>query len=116
MGNLAPYIPEVDTLPSNPATTKCTQLIISSTSNWGGYGLVAGLSQLAGRNLLPTEAEDVGLIRRMVDLGAVDGVTGASHCSVDSMSLEEHGRVLSMLDRYLDGQGIADPPTTLPRV
>ena len=113
MGILAPYIPEVDTLPSNPATTNCTQLIISSTSNWGGYGLVAGLSLLTGRNLLPTQAEEAQLIRRMVELGAVDGVTGASQCTVDSMSLEEHGRALSMLHRYLESHGIAEPRATL---
>ena len=114
MGNLFPYIPEVASLPSSPATTRCTQLIISSTSNWGGYGLVAGLSLLAGRNLLPTQAGEAHLIGRMVELGAVDGVTGASQCTVDSMSLEEHGRVLSKLHLYLEDQGLAAPPTILP--
>ncbi len=107
MGNLARNIPQVATLPSNPAITGATHLIISSTSNWGGYGLVAALSRLVGRNLLPSLEEEAELIGRMVDLGAVDGVVGASQYSVDSMSLEEHGQALSRLHDLLAQEGIS---------
>ena len=106
MGNLADVIPQVDTLPDNPAITGTTHLVISSTSNWGGYGLVAALSRLIGRNLLPDLEEESALIRRMGDLGAVDGVVGASQHSVDAMSLEEHGRALSSLHNLLTEEGI----------
>ena len=101
MGNLVQYIPQVPTLPSNPATSGTTHLVISSTSNWGGYGLVAALSRLVGRNLLPSPEEEAELIRQMVDLGAVDGVLGASQYSVDAMSLEQHGQALSQLHDLL---------------
>ncbi|MCH8898250.1 MAG: DUF4392 domain-containing protein, partial [Chloroflexi bacterium] len=54
MGNLAEIIPTVDRLPNDPAVTKVDKLVIASVSNWGGYGLVAALSRLVGRNLLPS--------------------------------------------------------------
>ena len=106
MGNLAEHIPQVATLPDNPTVTSTTHLVISSTSNWGGYGLVAALSRLAGRNLLPGLEEEATLIRQMVDLGAVDGVIGVSQYSVDNMSIEEHGQALSSLHELLSEEGI----------
>ena len=106
MGKLAQFIPLVATLPDNPATTSTTHLVISSTSNWGGYGLVAALSLLVGRNLLPDGKAEDDQIRRMVDLGAVDGVTGKNFYSVDAMDLDAHGRALSCLHHLLAEEGI----------
>ena len=107
MGNLAQHVVEVATLPDNPATTSTTHLVISSTSNWGGYGLVASLSLLAGRNLLPKLEDEAALIRRMVDLGAVDGVVGRKQYSIDAMSIEDHGRALSGLHELLASEGLS---------
>ncbi len=97
MGNLAEFIPAVDTLPKDPAVTKVDRLIISSVSNWGGYGLVAALSQLAGRNLLPSVENETRLIHRMVDAGAVDGTTGDRKYYVDGFTTEENGALLTRL-------------------
>ena len=108
MGNLAHFIPRVATLPSSPSTVGATHLVISSTSNWGGYGVVAALSRLAGRNLLPSPEAEETMIRQMVDLGAVDGVTGASRYSVDDMDLDEHSRTLALLHDLLAEGGIPD--------
>ena len=106
MGNLAGFIPGVGSLPTNPATTVVTHLIIASISNWGAYGLVAGLSRIVGRDLLPDQEDEAKLIRRLVDLGAVDGVTGAREYTVDAMNIEEHGQVLSRLHYVLAEEGI----------
>ena len=106
MGNLAEFIPQVGTLVDNPALTKTTRLIISSTSNWGGYGLVAAISRRVNRNLLPIPDEETELITRMVDLGAVDGVVGKSQYAVDAMSLEDHGQALIRLRNLLDEEGV----------
>ena len=106
MGNLAQFIPQVTTLPANPATTSSTHLVISSPSNWGGYGLVAAISRLVDRDLLPSLEDETVLICQMVDLGAVDGVIGASQYSVDAMSIEEHSQVLSRLHNLLSEEGI----------
>ena len=107
MGNLAPIIPMVATLPDNPAITGVTHLVIASTSNWGAYGLVAALSRLVGRDLLPDPDDEARLIRGMVDLGARDGVNGLSQYSVDAMDMEEHGEALSLLHNLLAGEGIS---------
>ena len=114
MGNLAQFIPTVPTLPANPAMTRTTHLVISSTSNWGAYGLLAALSRLTGRDLLPNEDEEAALIRRMVDLGAVDGVLGVSQYSVDGMDVKEHGEALRLLrnlvaDERIPSQSAPDP-------
>ncbi len=97
MGNLAEFIPAVDTLPDDPAVTKVDRLIISSVSNWGGYGLVAALSLLAGRDLLPDVDHESRLIQRAVDMGAVDGTTGEQKYYVDGFTTEENGEVLEQL-------------------
>jgi hypothetical protein len=73
MGNLAPHIPAVGTLPDVPATTCTTHLVIASVANWGAYGLIAALSKLVDQNLLPAPAAETALIQRAVALGAVDG-------------------------------------------
>ena len=106
MGNLAQFIPEVGTLPSNPTVTRATHLIIASTSNWGAYGLMAAMSLKKGRNFLPVMNEEDAMIRKMVSMGAVDGTTGANADTVDGMSLEEHGSALSLLHEVLAEKGI----------
>ncbi|HZA24619.1 MAG TPA: glutamate cyclase domain-containing protein [Dehalococcoidia bacterium] len=99
MGNLADIIPTIDKLPQDPAVTLVDRLVIASASNWGGYGLVAALSRLVGRNLLPMVEEDRRLIRRMVNTGAVDGTSGESKYYVDNFTLEENAALLERLHR-----------------
>ncbi len=105
MGNLAEFIPQVETLPKDPAVTKVDRLIISSVSNWGGYGLVAALSGLAGRNLLPTIDGETKMIQKSVDMGAVDGTTGEGKYYVDGFTTEENGVLLARLHAVVDGTG-----------
>jgi len=103
MGNLVEFIPQVETLPNDPAVTKVDRLIISSVSNWGGYGLVAALSGLAGRNLLPTIEGETKVIQKSVDMGAVDGTTGERKYYVDGFTTEENGELLARLHAVVDG-------------
>ena len=106
MGNLAPRIPEVATLPDDPAVTCTTHLVIASVANWGAYGVLAALSRLTGRNLLPRPVDESACIRRLVALGAVDGVTGVADCTVDSFTLSENADVLERLNGLLESEGI----------
>ena len=106
MGNLAPHIPEVATLPDNPAVTRTTHLVIASVANWGAYGVLAALSRLTGRNLLPRPVDESACIRRLVSLGAVDGVTGVADSTVDSFNLSANVAVLDRLNALLEGEGI----------
>ena len=101
MGNLMDVIPTIERLPKNPAIPKVDRLVIASVSNWGGYGLVAALSRLAGRDLLPTVEHETRLIRRMVEMGIVDGTTGNAVPTVDNFSTEENGAVLDQLHRLV---------------
>ena len=107
MGNVATIVPTIPSLVKMPCVTPTTKLIISSVSNWGGYGLVAALSKLAGRNLLPSVQAEQDLIKRMVDMGAVDGITTKSEYLVDSFTLEENGRIVARLHEFLAQQGVS---------
>ena len=94
----------MDRLPQSPAVTKVDKLVITSVSNWGGYGLVAAISKLAGQNLLPSVEHETRLIHRMVEIGVVDGTTGNAVPTVDNFSTEENGQVLEELHRLV-GEG-----------
>jgi hypothetical protein len=115
MGNLAPVIPIVMPATPKPSVTKTSRLVIASVSNWGAWGLVATLSKLSGRNLLPGVDEARDLLRRTAGLGAVDGVTGRPNGSVDGFPPEENDRVLGEMHAWLARHGVpAGWPVTLP--
>ncbi|MEC7881001.1 MAG: glutamate cyclase domain-containing protein [Chloroflexota bacterium] len=101
MGNLNSEIKKVEGLPDNPATTKVNNLIISSCSNWGAYGLIAEISSILNKNLLISVDDAKELIIKSVDLGAVEGMSGDSSYAVDGRNLEEDSVCLSQLHDYL---------------
>ncbi len=109
MGSLASRIRAVPGLPDDPAVTPATQLIISSVSNWGAYGLIAALSRLLQRDLLPSVDWEKELIRDLVSLGAVDGATGKKTVTVDGFDLEENARTLIGLKQLLQRDFPASP-------
>ena len=97
MGNLVDVIPSVDSLPDEPAISRVDRLVIASVSNWGGYGLAAAMSQLAGRNLLPDAGDEALMVQGMIDAGAVDGTTGDAVPTVDNFSMDVNGSILARL-------------------
>ena len=103
MGNLAEVIPSVDSLPDDPAIAEVDRLVIASVSNWGGYGLVAAISRLTGRNLLPDAESESQMVLGMIEAGAVDGTTGDAVPTVDNFSMDENGALLSRLHLILSG-------------
>ncbi len=108
MGNLSSEVSNIATLVNAPCTTTVNKLVISSISNWGGYGLIASLSKLKGLNLLPTIEEEQSLLKRMVCLGAVDGTTSKNENTVDGFTMEEHSVALTELHSYLDSIGVPE--------
>lgn len=78
-------------------------LIVAGTSNWGAWGLVAGLSLLSGVRLLPSEAEAHDELLRFVAAGAVDGVTHRAEATVDGLSWERNVGILRQLHAIVDG-------------
>ena len=103
MGNLAEVIPTVDSLPDYPAVNQVDRLVIASVSNWGGYGLVAALSQISGKKLLPSVESETAMLHAMIEAGVVDGTTGEAVPTVDNFSAEENGALLARLHRVVDG-------------
>ncbi len=107
MGNLASIIPTIPSLVKIPCVTRTTHLVTSSVSNWGGYGLVAALSEGRGENLLPSVEADQDIIKRTVDQGAVDGMSSKPEYKVDGFTLEENSQTLVELHDYLKGKGVS---------
>ena len=70
-----------------------------------GWIRLRGLA-LDGKNLLPSIEEDQALIRKMVDLGGVDGMENAQVYKVDGFTLEENSKTLQMLHDYLAERGV----------
>ena len=108
MGTLYEIIPQVATLVKEPCATSTNHLILASVSNWGAYGLIGYLSLLAKKNLLPTVEEEQEIIKKLVDLGGVDGISGHSEYSVDSFSLKENSQVLASIHQVLADAGIKE--------
>ncbi len=106
MGNLADEIPKIETLVKIPCVTRTTKLVLSSVSNWGGYGVVAALSQIRGKNLLPSIAEEQAILKQTVDMGAVDGITTKQEYKVDGFTMEENSQTVQALHDHLAGHGL----------
>jgi hypothetical protein len=101
LGNLYSEVENSEELVGFPAETKTTKLIISSVSNWGGYGLVAAISILKGKNLLPSVEKDIHNITTIVAMGAVDGFSGDSIEKVDGFTLDENASFLENLHNFV---------------
>ena len=106
MGNLSEEIKKAEGLPNNPAATRTDDLIISSCSNWGAYGLICAISEIKSINLLPKIEEAKNLIIKCVDLGAVEGLTGEKKYAVDGRDLEDDSSCLLDLHNYLEAKSI----------
>ena len=87
----------------------CDHLIVAGVSNWGAYGLMAGLAVVRpqwrtaiGRFL--TAERDRDVTRAMVEkAGAVDGVTARPEATVDGLGPEIHGALIEQLARIAVG-------------
>ncbi len=97
MGKYASQIPQVPTLPDEPAVTPVEHLIIATVSNWGAYGLVAALSILCRQDLVPPAEWEGALVQELNAKGTVDGITGEKTGSVDAFSREENASIIRRL-------------------
>ena len=102
MGYVRKGVSESQTLVTYPAAPTVKELIISSVSNWGGYGLLAALSIQTNKNLLPSLEEDSSIIIKIVDMGAVDGFSGEQTYKVDGFDLKENELTLRALHSLVD--------------
>lgn len=96
MGSLADVI-VAEQVTGWPCLTPVRFPVIASVSNWGAYGLCAGLSMEAGRALLPDEETATRDLARVIELGGLDGVTRQPTVSVDGRTAEENAAILRNL-------------------
>jgi len=78
------------------SVVRVNELIIAGVSNWGAYGLVAGLSMRVGQNLLRDYNEE-DVVKSLVDVGLIDGITKKREPTVDGLPLSLHGKILELL-------------------
>lgn len=69
-------------------------ILISSISNWGGYGIAKGLEIVSGKELIYDDKTEELLLEDIVKNGGVDGCTGKNEASVDGKSKEEYLNVI----------------------
>lgn len=72
-------------------------LVVCGVSNWGAWGLAAGMGLLRKTRPLPTPEQALADLNTLVAAGAVDGVTGANEPSVDGLDWAVHTEVLRRL-------------------
>lgn len=101
MGLLEFEIAEVSSLPDAPAVTSTARLVIASVSNWGAWGLLAAMSRIEGRDLLPTLDDERERVKHCVEAGAVDGFSGERTAKVDGFEMDDYVRPLAALRTLL---------------
>jgi len=106
MGNMRHVIPDIENLPDDPCVTTTTELITSSVSNWGGYGLVAALSVKTGKNLVPSVEQGYEWVKDIVAVGAVEGMSGESKDWVDARAPEDDAMCLRDLQELMAELGL----------
>lgn len=75
--------------------------LMAGVSNWWGWGVAAAVSAVAGRELIPTDAQELRLMRALTAAGAADGVTKEATLTVDALSLETNLAILGDVRRAL---------------
>jgi hypothetical protein len=87
----------------------CDHLVVCGISNWGAYGLAAGVRLLRGA---PADAglfdvdRERELLRTMVERGPlVDGVTGEQQVTVDGLPFERYAEPLRQIGSLLSQAG-----------
>ena len=101
MGTLATSCLELGVTP-HPCVVPAQHLLLAAVSTWGGWGLVAALSEVAGQRLLPGEEETRILLEDLVAAGCIDGISGLCEASIDGFDLDDTLRRLRDLHDLLD--------------
>lgn len=88
-----------------PAST-CDVLVVGQVSNWGVLAIVACLSQLTGRRLLPQPEEYQELLEQLAQGGVLDGVRKLVQPTEDGFEPGRGAKVIASLQHWL----LADLP------
>ena len=103
MGKIRNYV--INNVPNGDiivASFAADYLIVSGVSNWGAHALVAALSILSNRNLLYDVETEEKLLRAIVDIGAVNGMTKQNVLTVDGLGLEDNIKIVKTLKSVVE--------------
>jgi len=102
MGKLFPVISVSRELSWKSCVTSTDYLIIAGVSNWGAYGLIAGLCLYTRMPLLQSPEQEEMLLQAIIGAGAVDGRTFESDLSVDAIPVAEQKLILAKLHSIIE--------------
>lgn len=85
-----------------PCEVEVTSPVIATVSNWGAFGICAYLEQMTGKHVLPSFAEELDYLDKIVALGSVDGVTKEHVHTVDSYSENVEHEILDKLHEAIE--------------
>lgn len=101
MGHAGSVLADLDI---RPAVSDCDELIVADVSNWGAYGLIALCEYMKGQPILPW-LDPEPLLQRLVEVGAVDGVTHAHSATEDGLELSACQQLLDAIRELMsDGE------------
>ncbi len=80
-----------------PCVVPVDIFVIASVSNWGAYGIVAALARLCRMELVPKFEWVETFIKKTVNIGSVDGITGWQSISVDGKNMRTEYEILHAL-------------------
>jgi len=89
----------LNTLDIRPAASSCDELLVADVSNWAAYGLIAMTEYLQGvpEVLAWLNAQD--LLERLVQVGAVDGVTHEAIATEDGLPPEAGQQLIAAIQQ-----------------
>ncbi|MBN1502911.1 DUF4392 domain-containing protein [Candidatus Woesearchaeota archaeon] len=98
MGNLINEIKKE--IPSIvPSKTKTKHLILGTTTNWATYGLIIALSILSNKKLV--RIDEVPILKKIIKLGGVDGLTKKKEISYDSFTPLQSKEIIDSLQAFI---------------
>lgn len=100
----------------NGTRVKSDVAIVATCSNWGAYGVAAGLAYLT-KNLdaLQDEAIEARILEACAAEGSVDFTAGVPINHADGKSLEVNQSIITLLRTVVQGRLTERPPSFLPR-
>ena len=79
------------------AVIETDNLIVAGISNWGGHAVAAVLSVINNEMVMYDYNIEVEILKKIVELGAVDGCTKQNTTTVDGLSFEENITVFNKI-------------------
>lgn len=84
----------------SPSIIKSDDLIVSTVSNWGAYGVISALEIHSKIQLLPKFKDVKKILNHINKKGLVDGITGKKG-TVDDLSMKTEKEILKLLENHI---------------